>query len=268
MRIEVKSKIFKRQYIWFEQFDTFDEIQTLHDVDVVLIRANKIKFLENDYVLCNKQNSLYADLYMPETELWNLINKTFKYHINRSKRDNIIIKTYTSQQILENKYILNNLAEVYSNMYIEKGITGESLCINELEALACSGNLIITVAMFDDKPIVYHSYIFNDCNCRLLQSCSEFRVVDKNMKNLIGRANKRLHWEDMLLFKNKGLKYYDWGGVSSFDSPNGIDTFKMSFGNEKISYYNITIFKSYRRKVVAKIMKVISNILKTSIVSI
>ena len=45
MRMEVKIKIFKRQYIWFEQFDTFDEIQTLHDVDVVLIRANKIKFL-------------------------------------------------------------------------------------------------------------------------------------------------------------------------------------------------------------------------------
>ena len=56
---------------------------------------------------------------------------------------------------------------------------------------------------------------------------------------MIGRANKRLHWEYIKYFKQKGLLRYDWGGISDFENPNGIDEFKLKFGGEKITYYNI-----------------------------
>ena len=32
---------------------------------------------------------------------------------------------------------------------------------------------------------------------------------------------------------------YDWGGISDFDNPNGIDEFKLKFGGDKITYYNV-----------------------------
>jgi len=56
----------------------------------------------------------------------------------------------------------------------------------------------------------------------------------------VGMANKRLHWADIVHFKNFGLTTYDWGGISDFDNPNGIDNFKMKFGGNKIEY-NVNI---------------------------
>lgn len=55
-------------------------------------------------------------------------------------------------------------------------------------------------------------------------------MADSAMRNAIGRANKYLHWHDWLLLKNIGVIEYDWGGIASYDNPNGIDKFKMSFG--------------------------------------
>ena len=48
---------------------------------------------------------------------------------------------------------------------------------------------------------------------------------------------------------------YDWGGLSSFDNPNGIDTFKMSFGGEKVIYYDETVIKSFKYKLLRKLLK-------------
>ena len=55
----------------------------------------------------------------------------------------------------------------------------------------------------------------------------------------MARANKRLHWEDMKLFKERGVSLYDWGGISDPDHPNGIDAFKMKFGGKPLTYYNV-----------------------------
>ena len=100
---------------------------------------------------------------------------------------------------------------------------------------------ILTCAYIDNKPYVFHSYIVDDTHSRLLHSCSEFRVQDNTVKNSIGRANKLLHYKDMLYLKDLGIVLYDWGGVSAPKQPNGIDKFKMSFGGRPIDYYNCTI---------------------------
>ncbi len=87
----------------------------------------------------------------------------------------------------------------------------------------------------------YWYFIHNICDreeARLLHSASCFREESAD-QSLIGRANKRLHWEDIKYFKQKGLLRYDWGGISDFENPNGIDEFKLKFGGEKITY---TIF--------------------------
>ena len=88
---------------------------------------------------------------------------------------------------------------------------------------------IIYVNFFRMLLNKYHSCICDDKNIRLLHSCSEFRETDTAFRNAIGRANKYLHWKDMLYFINQHKEKYDWGGISSFDTPNGIDKFKMSF---------------------------------------
>jgi lipid II:glycine glycyltransferase (peptidoglycan interpeptide bridge formation enzyme) len=58
---------------------------------------------------------------------------------------------------------------------------------------------------------------------------------------MIGRANRLLHWEDILYFKQEGLSYYDFGGWSS-DTTNlerqKINAFKESFGGVIIPQYS------------------------------
>ena len=85
---------------------------------------------------------------------------------------------------------------------------------------------------------MFHSYIYDVHDARLLHSASCFREESAD-QNLIGRANKKLQWEDMKYFKEQGVLRYDWGGISDFDNPNGIDEFKLKFGGDKITYYNV-----------------------------
>ena len=79
--------------------------------------------------------------------------------------------------------------------------------------------------------------------------------VQKNVRTS-GRANKFLHWHDWLLLKNIGVIEYDWGGIASYDNPNGIDKFKMSFGGEYRKYYNISAVCSLRAKLYTLLRKV------------
>ena len=55
--------------------------------------------------------------------------------------------------------------------------------------------------------------------------------------------------------KQIGVKEYDWGGIASYESPNGIDKFKMSFGGEYRKYYNLFCNCSFMARAYAKIRK-------------
>jgi hypothetical protein len=66
-------------------------------------------------------------------------------------------------------------------------------------------------------------------------SASHFRgYTDKEYKRLIGRANRLLHWDSMIYFKNEGLSTYSLGAWSD-DKTNkeqqNINSFKESFGS-------------------------------------
>ena len=130
----------------------------------------------------------------------------------------------------------------------KKGIEGMVFPIKELEGYIKAGQLLVSVALIGGKPAVFRSYVFGEGNSRFLHSCSEFRAVDNNARNSIGRANKYLHWKDFQHLSKLGVKHYDWGGISSLSNPNGIDIFKLSFGAEPVSYYNITVPVSLRFK--------------------
>ena len=144
--------------------------------------------------------------------------------------------------------LLEQFYSMYNQMYSEKGMSGIYVNHKEIEAYIEYGSLFLTCAYVDEKPVVFHSYIGNDNRVRLLHSCSEFRNLDNARRNAIGRANKYLHWEDMLYFKSLGTRAYDWGGVTSFENLNGIDKFKMAFGGTPHSYYNLSAEVSFKAK--------------------
>lgn len=250
MLIVAKGRYLKLGHIWFENISYISELKG--KFDKVIIHGNP-KMIGEKWCTSDKQLSLMNDLTMRSEELYQGLTKTVRNEINRSKREGIEVYYYQGNSIATNTNLIEEFANVYHNMYVEKGMGEHSLNIDELIAYAKKDSLLISVARFEGANIVFHSYVYEGVNSRLLHSCSEFRVNGNDMRNIIGRANKFLHWNDFNYLKKMGVINYDWGGISSVEVPNGIDKFKMAFGGKVVEYYNINIVYSLRSKIISSV---------------
>ena len=221
----------KAKEIWFADKSVKD-VQT----DVLMLKGCPEEFLPSKKGF-SVQHTLHTDLTEELAALQEKISKTFRYDIRRNEKDNVVISVYNSSQLAENDELISQFLTCYQNMYKEKGMNA-SLTKGALIPYINAGNMLLTVGYMEDKPIVFHSYLSDGTTARLWHSCSNFRT-DREMVNIIGRTNKRLHWEDIKLLKELGYKVYDWGGVFSVEgTDNGIDAFKKSFGGTPVDYYN------------------------------
>lgn len=262
MIVKYKGKRRVEGYIWFENFSNSSEIKNYlkyhsnekYDSVEVFGNYNEIK---GKHVFSQEQSSLITDLKLNEEDLWLKMSKTVRNEINRCERENVKVEIYESEYLVNNCDILDIFSEMYHNMYFEKGMENIYPDKKLLLQYAKNNKLLLTSAFIDNQPVVFHTYVYSDRNTRLLQSCSEFRACDNTMRNAIGRANKYLHWKDIQLFKKRGFHIYDWGGVSSLSEPNGIDKFKMAFGNTPITYFNIRYIVSLRLRIYIFIKNII-----------
>lgn len=225
---------------WFcEDYKKIDE-----DYDILYLYGyrEKVHGAKN-----NIQNTLILDITTDEDMIFSAIKKNVKYEINRCIKENILFKIYTSEDIKNDNLILDRFVKKYNTMYEQKGLPTR-LNLNVVNEYIGQGNFIITSASSDDNDLCYHAYLTSSDSTRLLYSCSTFRSENQDEKNLVARANKFLHWEDIKYFKNSKILKYDFGGITSFDNPNGIDKFKMAFGGEKVKYYNVSYSKSFKGK--------------------
>jgi hypothetical protein len=180
---------------------------------------------------------LQINLVKDEESIFSCFKKNTKYEIIRAKnKDGIIIKTLDKTE-----------REKFFTFYDEFAATKHlrPLGRRETNLLLDNDKFVIRTALYNDEPIVYHSYITANGRARLTQSSSLFRAVeDAAFVNLIGRANRLLHWEDMRYFKQLGFSIYDLGGVS-VDTTNAetqaVNRFKESFGGAPATEYNMLI---------------------------
>ena len=73
-----------------------------------------------------------------------------------------------------------------------------------------------------------------------LGSNVDFRNCSNESRAKIGRANKSLHWFEILKSKQLGFELYDFGGLSLDGKTDNIDRFKKSFGG-----YLVNEWRSY-----------------------
>lgn len=198
-------------------------------------------------------HTLISDLCQSKEEVHNQINKNVRYEIRRSNKEEVESKFFSSADLQTDKTIIAQFCDIYESMYREKGMQVK-LNKEQFDAYLKQNSVVLTCVMYQATPIVFHSYIVDDKHVRLWHSASEFRKLDMDAA-MIARANKRLHWDDMCEFKKREIKSYDWGGISSFDAPNGIDEFKMKFGGEKVTYYNAVVGKTLFGKAAVWILR-------------
>lgn len=109
----------------------------------------------------------------------------------------------------------------------------------KLAALNAAAALTLSSVRRDGAVLAQHVYLHDARRTRLLYSHSAARGSDDSARRaLIGRANRLLHWRDMVAFKARGFEVYDLGGIAHTAELAGIDRFKMEFGGEPVLEWN------------------------------
>ena len=249
VEIKVSGKLNKCAHIWFAKQNTKSklncDVYTYYGVENVIEGS-----------ITKLQHTLITDLTEPQDEIFQKFAKNTKYEINRSDRDGVQFEVYTPN-MLKNNQVLNDFVDCYLQMYKSKNIKCSSPKKMMKEYINADA-LEITLARYNGKVLVYHTYVRDSENVRLFHSCSDFRnCQDSAEKAIVGRANRFLHWNDMIYYKENGIRMLDWGGIQSYEEPNGIDKFKMDFGGEYKCYYNYSIERSCKAKIFAKLKKLL-----------
>lgn len=247
MIIDTKGRLLKARNVWFEQVSSLDDIPK-DGTDIVYIYGNS-QPLSGGNMICHKQYSAITDLTICRDDIFSSFASTLRNEIRRAMREEVTVRFCIGDDAIEQ---LPEFADTFRHLYEEKG-EKEELPVKEMNTYAERNALMISVASVSGEAKVFHSYIYDENSCRLTFSCSEFRAASsKEEKQSFARANKLLHWEDMLYFIDKGLSVYDWGGLTSPEEPNGIDKFKLSFGCKPVEYYNIVYPVTLKGRLVTK----------------
>ena len=209
--------------------------------DIYSIKDNKIDVLRLDqysrkYFYSHIHTTLHIFLSKNESEIFENFEKNTKYEINRAKnKDNITIR---SLNLPEEKQLFYDFYSVFSE---QKKLP--PLGTRETDLLIEAGKFLIRAAFCADGTLlVMHSYILSNNRARLAHSASLFRDSGDNaFRTLTGRANRLLHWEDIVYFRQKGYSIYDLGGINT-DKTNSetlsINKFKECFGGTVVNEYN------------------------------
>lgn len=182
--------------------------------------------------------TLISDLTEDEDQILSHFSKNCRYEVRRAERENVVCTTVFGKNITQEE--IDRFADFFGDFWESKGIpyTEKEKCRAQIRQYADAGAFALTKACVDGKILVYHTYIVGDNRVRLYQSASQFRTDDTVSTNLIGYANRYLHYQDMLWFKSQKKESYDWGGAGMNEDVESITKFKESFGGTPAVYYN------------------------------
>lgn len=172
-----------------------------------------------------------VDLTVSPDDLKAQTSKNTLYKARRAERDGVTC--HFDGDVARFRFFYNEIAEAQGRAPIPKGLL-------ESASPACR----IVQADLDGETLVMHSYLADpeQRRVRLWHSASRYVTgSDSSARNAIGMANRLLHWQCLLRFKEEGFEVYDFGGYSADTSDQkkmAINRFKDGFGGELASYSN------------------------------
>lgn len=179
------------------------------------------------------------DLTAPLEDISVPISKNTRYKIQRAEREGFAPRLVMDPTIAEGSLF----ADYYDTFAQHKGLAP---CNRpKVKALCESSALLLSsVAETDGNLASAHAYVKDSSlgRVRLLYSASHFRAMsDSGERNRVGRANRLLHWHEILTLKDFGFRLYDLGGIpldSSDREKNAIARFKLEFGGKLLIEYS------------------------------
>lgn len=215
--------------VWYDEDPPRDS-----GVDIVLYRQRDAPIAGTRYT---PFLSLVSDLSGGEGAITEKFGKDCRYEIRRAEAKDGLRMDF----IPDPESSLDEFRALYDAFARQKSLGPSDP--KWLLAACKARQLALTLASRNGEPLVWHAYVMCGKAARLQYSGSCFRNRQSDYRALVGRANRWLHWRDMLRFKELGLQRYDWGGLfedESLPERAGINKFKKAFGGRQERTYDCT----------------------------
>lgn len=172
----------------------------------------------------------------PVLEIFNNFSKTVQVEVKQAEKYGVEC-SFTDN--------INQFATFYNHFAVSRKIDTTS----ERRLQEMLPYLQLTIAMHNGQVLAAHSYLTDEAKgiVRLMHAASQ-RLSPEVDRQLTGRANKMLHYFDMLQFKEKGFILYDFGGYAKDTTDlglQGINKFKLSFGGKVAECKNYSSYPYY-----------------------
>jgi hypothetical protein len=183
-------------------------------------------------------NTLLIDLSKDEETLFSELKKDFRRQIRKAENKDNLKAEFDSTPSHKNIIEFTEYANEFRKL---KGLP--PISVKQLIELADINALTISyIKDENDNILCCSSIISDDFRARAFYTASlRLKASTSKERNLIGGANLYLHWSELIYFKNKGSRIYDFGGISQ-DKDNkelqNINRFKLYFGGSIVTEYH------------------------------
>jgi hypothetical protein len=184
---------------------------------------------------CRPFQTLVTDISADPDSILRQFGSNCQQKINRARRrDRLQLELIT-----EPASLLDEFRAYYDGFARQKAL--RPLDHRWLVAACGAGQLALVSALQDGERLVWHGYLVRGRFAWLQYSASAFRGEDSAYRSLIGRANRWLHWQCMLRFREVGVATYDWGGVFAEErtaEEAGLNRFKREFRGREVRRFD------------------------------
>jgi hypothetical protein len=191
-------------------------------------------------------HSLRTDLAVPAEAIAAEFDESCRRQVRRADRQDGL----RHEVLAEASDGLEEFAEFYDVFARQKGLWLADR--HWLARAAAADQLVLSCAFREGERLVWHAHLRAGRTVQLAHSVSLYRGTNDDYRSLVARANRWLHWRDMLSFKTAGLTYYDWGGMFADESTPecaGINRFKRTFGGTPVLAYECSVPVTLRGRV-------------------
>jgi hypothetical protein len=236
IRIEGRAAVYGE--VWYDEEPHGDS-----GVDIVLYRQREAPVAD---ARTAPSLTMVTDLSVEADAIAEKFGKDCRYKIRRAEtKDGLRMEVFTDP---ESK--LDEFRAFYDAFARQKSVAPS---YHRWLVAACKARqLVLTSASQNGEALVWHAYLTCGKAAWLQYTGSCFRDKGNDYRALVGRANRWLHWKEMLRFKEVGIKRYDWGGLfedESVPENAGINRFKKDFGGQPVRTYDCTVPVTLRGRI-------------------
>lgn len=229
-------------HVWFASEQEIRDLQKdSANTDIYLIHGAQYR-KQPFSLMFFPQASLIKYLRGSEEDVWASLGKHSRKFIQRSIREATEVTLLAPEKITDET--LEICASLYERMKAAKGIP-DNFNTDLAKTYTANRNLMVALAYVNGTPVGFKASIYDQSHLRSWVSAFSFRE-DEFDRHVISRAHQQVEWQIMRWCLVNGIEYYDFGGISSFEKPNGIDEFKIAMAKdgERVEYDNFLVGKS------------------------